>query len=550
MRSSTVLGILLFYTSASGVLAEDHTAQSWTEFRNGGSSHTASTMPEKWSDDSGIAWQRELPGYGQSSPVIYDQKLFLTAVIGPMKEECVVICLDLNSGEPLWEYRQPASAKAASNYSASRAAPTPMVDAQAVYAFFESGDVVALNHAGVLQWRRSLTNDYGKFENNHGLGSSPTQTSQLVVLNIEHKGPSYLIGLNKSSGENVWKVDRPSVSSWTSPIVIQHDGKEIAVVSSGGTVDGYDTESGKQLWTVGGLSGNSVPSPTAVGPYLFVGARLPEFGSVTEAAQSNLCMKLNSVANGEYEVVWRAAKAVCDYASPVVDRNCAYYLNNVGVLHCIDSTTGDTCYTERLGTTCWATPIVAGDNVYFFGKDGTTQVIRSGTTFEKVSTNRLWDPSKPPAPETYQEHQGGEQEHGGTSLSAAEAKSSEPTSATGSSSPRTLPETAASDPAPRRSGRGGGMAAMLQRADANGDGVISGEELSGEFKEMLQRVDLNQDGQLDTEEIKAMEESFRKRREGSRESARDPIVYGVAAANGAFVIRTGTRVYCVRGANP
>jgi len=91
------------------------------------------------------------------------------------------------------------------------------------------------------------------------------------------------------------------------------------------------------------------------------------------------------------------------------------------------------------------------------------------------------------------------------------------------------------------------MMAMLLKSDANGDGVISADELPADFKEMLPRVDLNKDNAIDAEEMKAMEESFRKRREGSQALARDPIVYGVAAADGAFIIRTGTRVFCVRG---
>jgi hypothetical protein len=93
------------------------------------------------------------------------------------------------------------------------------------------------------------------------------------------------------------------------------------------------------------------------------------------------------------------------------------------------------------------------------------------------------------------------------------------------------------------------MLAVLMKADANADGLISEQELPAEFREMLPRVDLNGDKSIDGAEMKSMEESFRKRREGSRESARDPIVYGVAAADGNFVIRTGTRIYCVRTDN-
>ena len=545
---AVVITVLLHAVTA---VAGDATVTGWREFRNGGSSHSIGPLPTVWSAEKGITWQKELPGYGQSSPLIFHSKVFVTAVIGPMKDECAVVCLDLKTGETLWTWQQGTSTKTASNYMASRAAPTPIVDEDGAYAFFESGDLIGLNLDGTLKWNRSLTTDYGKFENNHGLGSSPTQTKDLIVLNIEHKGPSYLVAVEKSSGKTAWKVERPSGSSWTSPIVIQYEGRDQIIVSSGGAVSSYDPADGKQLWTVGGFAGNSVPSPTAVGPYLFVGARIPEFGSGQEASRSNLCLKLDSSNAGTHEVIWRASKAVCDYASPVVDRDCAYYLNSVGVLYCIDSATGETNYTERLGTTCWATPIVAFDNVFFFGKDGTTQVISGGPTFTRVATNLLWDPKNPPRPDSYTEHQGSHGHAAEQSAVAADKKRSdsenaEPTVA-GNGAAESQGGPSAGAEGGHRRGPGAGMAAMLMKSDANGDGKISADELPAEFKDMLSRVDLNKDNVIDAEELNAMEESFRKRREGSRESARDPIVYGVAADQGVLVIRTGTRLYCVQG---
>lgn len=386
MSAACILQAATFSAVAEEHLNGEATSKAgWSEFRNGGASHTfSSDLPVEWSPDSTVAWQRELPGYGQSVPVIHGSRIFLTAVIGPMKDECAVVCLDLHSGKELWSHSFPNSTPAASNYSASRAAPTPIVDPTAVYAFFEGGDLIAMNHNGKVLWQRSLTKDYGEFRNGHGLGCSPTQTAELMVLNIEHQGPSYLLAVNKSDGTTRWKTERKSASSWTSPIVMTCDGKQQVVVSSGGTVDGYDVVTGNQLWTVGGLGGNSIASPTAVGPYVFIGARVPEFGSAADAVRSNLCIRVDQSMESGYEIAWRATKAVCDYASPVVDRDSVYYLNNVGVLYCLDSTTGEPHYTERLGSPCWATPIVSGDRIYFFGKDGTTHVLKTGPEFVRV----------------------------------------------------------------------------------------------------------------------------------------------------------------------
>ncbi len=200
----------------SSLSAADPSASTWSEFRNGGSSEVRGELPMQWSSDK-IAWQHELIGYGQSTPIIYNDRVFVTSVEGPMKDECVVSCYELKSGRQLWVHRRPATVKGASNYMASRAAPTPVVDNNAIYAFFESGDCLAVDLAGNPLWQRSLTTDYGKFDNNHGLGASPTQTESQVIINIEHKGPSYLIALDKKTGATTWKVDRNSSSSWSSP---------------------------------------------------------------------------------------------------------------------------------------------------------------------------------------------------------------------------------------------------------------------------------------------------------------------------------------------
>jgi outer membrane protein assembly factor BamB len=154
---SIVIAILII--SVSPCIAGEPAASSWTEFRNGGSSHSASEVPVSWSPDKGISWQKELPGYGQSSPVVFNGRVYVTTVVGSMKDECQILSFDLKTGEQIWVWSQEASTKAASNYMASRAAPTPMVDANGVYAFFEGGDLVAVNHDGSLKWKRSLTSE-------------------------------------------------------------------------------------------------------------------------------------------------------------------------------------------------------------------------------------------------------------------------------------------------------------------------------------------------------------------------------------------------------
>ena len=505
-----LLGILLPCSHTETASAGE--TAGWNSFRNGGTSHSPGEYPVRWTPKAGLLWQQELAGYGQSTPVIHNGRVFVASVIGPMKETCCVSCWDLHSGTQEWSHKSAAATESPSNYMHSRAAPTPVVDDAGVFVFFEGGDLIALNHDGKQQWRRDLAADEGPFQNNHGLGSSPTQTSDLVILNLEHQGPSLLLAVSKSDGRTVWKTERPSGNSWTSPIVTTSHGQECVTVSSAGSVTAYQASSGEVLWTLDGLEGNSVPSPAIKQDLLVIGARMPEFGDASNAAKSNLCLQLT---DNDYEVKWRAETVLSDYASPVVAQGCVYFVNKEGVLTCLDLASGRTHYRKRLQCECWSTPLVAGEHVYFFGKRGETHVVRAGPEFTTTAVNHLWDPDSPPLPETYTEAAGHER-HG------ADAEGGRP----------------------RQSG---GMLARLLVGDRNEDGVLTKDELPPPFQRMMARADLNEDGQLDQEELQAMQEEFQKRRAGAREGARDPIVYGVAAADGVIIVRTGTRLYAISG---
>ncbi len=368
-------------------------ADTWPGFRGDGSNQTtARNLPVRWSPEENRAWRVGLPGYGQSSPVVWKDRIFLTAVEGADKEKCIVMAADLRTGKALWKKEFQASQKGKNNPSMSRAASTPVADANGVYAFFESGDLIGLNHEGEVKWERSLTKEYGEFKNHHGLGGSLAQTEKAVVVLVDHSGPSYLAAVEKKTGQNIWKTDRAKRLSWTTPVVTTHDGKTFVLVSSNGSLTSYDAETGKEAWTFDDLSGNLIPSPVVADGLVLVGAG--ESGLTSDmkaAAKSNCCLRLTSKEGKPgYELLWRGRKAVLHHASPVMHRGCVYLLTKAGTLYCLDARTGEEKYAERLNNTCWATPVAAGDHLYFFGKDGKTTVVEAGPKFSPVVVNRLW----------------------------------------------------------------------------------------------------------------------------------------------------------------
>lgn len=520
-------------------------ADEWTSFRNGGHSQAISKLPTTWSPDRGIAWQHELVGYGQSAPVILNGNVIVCSVAGPMCEQLVVQCFDLSSGDELWKYERESSNGHPSNYMNSRAAPTPLVDQDAVYAFFESGDLVCLNHQGKLLWHRNEAESFGKFENNHGIGSSPAMDERNLYLLIEHDGPSSLTAINKKSGETVWRTERKSTKSWASPIVTRFpSGEQTIVVSSGGTVTGYSSSDGGQQWQIDGIEGNSIPSPTVVESYLLVGARLPEFASDGQV-KANCCLDLSRMTDGEPKVLWRADKAICEYASPVALGGYAYFLNKANVLHCIDVSSGEVAYRKRLSLNCWATPIVADDAIFFFGKNGQTRIVRGGPEFVEIATNQLWSPDAPPAPENYVESAGshGGHGHGGERHAGPSHGDTEH----GRPGHKAEDHGVAGSHDAKPASPGGGMVERMLAGDANEDGTLEGDEIPAMFRPMISRIDSDGDGKINRQELEQMAKSFAERRKDAAASARDPIVYGVAAASGKIAVRTGTRLYVVDG---
>jgi outer membrane protein assembly factor BamB len=369
----------------------------WPMFLGQGASAVeANSLPLEWSPTKNIAWQTPLPGHGQSSPIIWGNQAFVTAVDGPMKDTNYVVGINLKDGKMLWQHSFESSDKVKTSLYVSRAAPTPVTDGRAVYAFFESGDVVALSLAGKELWRRSISADYGKFKGNHGLGSSPVMTDDAIVILIDHDGPSYLVALSKTDGSTRWKQDRTSRVSWSSPSLVKVGGQAQIVCSSSGSVDGYDAVTGKLLWNYDEVGGNtsSTPLPYADGSFLIGASAGREAERADLAKKSNLAMKIELVdGKPKPKVLWQTEQATPTFGSPIVYAGHAYWVNRSGVVYCLDAETGEPRYTERIKQSCWATPLGVGDRVYFFGKDGQTTVIRSGPKFEVLAENQLWDPA-------------------------------------------------------------------------------------------------------------------------------------------------------------
>lgn len=355
----------------------------WPGFRGDGTSISAAAqLPLEWSDTQHVAWRVSIPGYGQSSPVVWGNLVFVTSTDGAEKQRLLVSAFETATGKQVWskEFSATQTVAKVSDY-VSRGAPTPIVDAERLYAFFESGDLVALTHTGELAWQRSLVKDYGEFQGNHGVGASIAATPDSLIVLVDHSGPSYLLAVNKTDGQNRWKADREPKVSWSSPLVrARGDAWEI-IVSSNGFIDCYAADSGTRLWWVSGIDGNTVASPSLVNDLILVGS-----------SKTNQNLAVTAGGSGDVTdqaVKWRSSEATSSFGSPLVSDGVAYYVNRSGVLFALDALTGDTLWNERLADACWASPIAADGRIYCFTKGGGTIVYRGGRDKERLAENTL-----------------------------------------------------------------------------------------------------------------------------------------------------------------
>ena len=402
MISTFVLcAVLAADPAAVSVPNADAAVANWPSFLGVGANEVdPESIPVEWSPEKNVAWKAEIPGHGQSSPVVRGDQVFVTSVEGPNKETLHVVCYALSDGRQLWDAKIASTAPQPNSLYISRAAPTPVIDDQRIYAYFESGDVVALDFDGKQVWTKSLATEYGEPKNEFGLAASPLLIEGAVAILVDDEGPSYLVALDRGTGEIKWKTDRTSRASWSSPMLVPAGGESHIVVSSSGSVDGYDPKTGELLWSVAGtIGGNSSSSPKAVGPGRFlVGASQGREAENAEGArQTNGLVQIAKASDGwQANFLWRTEDAQVNFASPMVHNGYAYWISRVGAIYCFDAETGEQQYVERMGESSWATPLGIGDRVYFFGKSGLTTVVKAGSEFEKLAENRLWPEDAPP----------------------------------------------------------------------------------------------------------------------------------------------------------
>jgi outer membrane protein assembly factor BamB len=412
VRPLSIVACAILFTSS--LFADD-----WPSIRGpAGIGVTAEkALPVKWSDSSGIAWRVKLPGAGVSTPIVHGAHVFVTSQIGsgrraPGNHPSLVQGADREAagernlraaaggtdgvtfaltayrwtdGARAWHHELPADGPLPGVHDKHNlSTATPVTDGQLVIGWFGTGQVVAVDAAtGKRLWAKHLGKEFGSFEINWGHASSPVLHGDLAIFPCYHESGAYLLALDKRTGAVKWKRDRePGAHSYSTPVVVTHDGSATLILNSSRGVEAFDPLTGSTLWHVN--EDNRFPIPMPVhhqgtvylsrgyrsSPYLAI--RLGGRGDVTQS-----------------HVVWKTPTGAPYVSSLVYYEGLLYMGSELGILSAIDPATGQSVWRERVGGVFTASPVAGDGKVYFPSETGEVVVLGASRTPAVVARNAL-----------------------------------------------------------------------------------------------------------------------------------------------------------------
>jgi outer membrane protein assembly factor BamB len=262
-----------------------------------------------------------------------------------------------------------------------------VTDGKVVVAYFGSRGLHCYDRDGNLKWEKDLGRMKTKLS--FGEGSSPALYRNTVIVNWDHEGPGFIAAFDKETGSELWRTTRDEETSWSTPIVIDNDGKSQVITAATRRIRAYDLADGKLLWECAGLTTNAIPSPVAGNGLIY--ATTGFRGSIMLAIHPNG----TGDVTGSDSVAWTLKKGTPYVPSPLLyDDRLYFFASNNAVLSCIDANTGKPLYDGKRVEDLqgvYASPVGAGGRVYLVGRNGTTVVIKHGDEFEVLATNKLDD---------------------------------------------------------------------------------------------------------------------------------------------------------------
>ncbi|MFK7820099.1 MAG: PQQ-binding-like beta-propeller repeat protein [Planctomycetaceae bacterium] len=411
-KSLVLVVALLGAICLNGLMAQEVKQNQWPQFRGplGTGEAPQADPPTEWSEDRNIRWKIPLPGLGHSTPVVWGEQIFVTTSIPfgekfpgkpdtdpkahdnvrvTQKHRFLMIAINRKDGSIAWRKNlKESTPHEGGHYTSSQASASPVCDDQHVIGFFGSHGLYCLTHDGQVVWQKNLGAIQSK--HNHGEGASPALLGDTLVVNWDHEGQSFVVAFDKATGKEKWRVARNEMTSWSSPIAVDHKGLKMAIVAGTNRIRAYDLDSGSVLWSCGGLSQNVCATPIYFDGVVYAGSSYDtrNFMAIDiDGAQGDL--------TGSSRVLWSRRQQPPYVPSPLLYQGAVYYHRHYqGVLSRINARTG----AEEPGpirlpiiSNVYGSPVAAAGRIYVTDLRGTTRVLKAGAKPDFISRNRLDD---------------------------------------------------------------------------------------------------------------------------------------------------------------
>ncbi len=336
-------------------------------------------FPSSWDGRSGknIKWKTAVPLPGYNSPVVWNDKIFLSGASASKRE---VYCFDFNTGKILWHTvvdKIPGSSATAPkvNGETGFSAPTLTTDGRRVYAIFANGDLVALDYAGKQVWAKNL----GLPKNHYGHSSSLAMFHDLLIVQFDQSGSANVLALSGTTGKEVWKTSRDVKISWSSPIIVNTGKQTEAMLVAEPFVISYNPSTGKELWRFNCISGEVGPSLAYADGVVF---------SVNDYS------KLAAVQLGASpKLLWESDEYLSDIPSPVATSKYLFLPTSYGMMACYDAKTGTKYWEHDFATPTYASPVLADGNIFQMDKKGVMHIFKADKTYISVNDSPLGESS-------------------------------------------------------------------------------------------------------------------------------------------------------------
>ncbi len=380
----------------------------WPRWRGPFSNGMAKTAgPVEWSGTKNVVWKTPIPGRGFSTPVFWGDKMFVTTAVpqgsltaqaaggasdkgtaAGVEHKFLVLALDRKTGKIIWQ-QTATVARPHEGYHhkyGSFASSSPVTDGDLVYAFFGSRGLYAYDLGGTLIWKKDFPPMQIRLQS--GEGAAAVLAEDRLILLCDQESDSFIVALDKKTGQEIWRKTRDEVSSWSQPLAIEHNGRKQVIVAASAKVRSYDLKTGDVIWECSGLGTSVIPAPVYEDGVVYVmsGHREPNL----------LAIKLGKTGDltGTDAVVWTNQRGNSYTASPVLHEGKLYFVTDTGMVSCFDAKTGKPYYHQvRLPKpySFKASPIGAGGKLYLATEQGDVLVLKMGDKYDVLATNTMAD---------------------------------------------------------------------------------------------------------------------------------------------------------------